>query len=466
MIKLSPIMRGCIGLLSGLFVLTACETVGGGGPDIYGEGKQPAPEQPKPDGEVVRNPNEYVQPPKVDDGTEPIRVALLLPLTSSSKNVETVAAAMSNAAQLAAFEAGDDRFLVILKDTKGTAEGASLAARESLTEGAEVILGPLFSESVEAVAAIARPVNVPMIAFSSDTKMAGDGVYLLSFPPEIEVARVTDYAIQQGYSRFGMLAPTDEYGSRVSNSFAEEVFVRGGTLVCEERYDRSPDAMLQPAKRLSKCAAETVNLQSGGLLPRDRSSYDPEGRLQLGEPGASPILSQNLSGGGFEAVLMPEQGTLLRALAPLLPYYDVNVKQVKLLGVSAWNNPRLTREPALNGGWFAAPDPALAKGFKQRYAKTFGGQPPRLASLAYDATLLTARLARNPINDRFTPFNIADPNGYLGADGLFRLTPDGKVERGLAILEIRSSGINVIDRAPESFVTGFETYAPQPATGF
>ena len=396
---------------------------------------QPQPQEPveeEPEFEPY-DPDDYVTTEQLGD-REPVRVALLLPMSGSSENVRTIAEAMSNAAQMAAFEAQNDRFLLIPKDTGGTQEGARAAAEEALREGAEIVLGPLLSSSVEAAAEVTRRASIPMIAFSSDTQIAGNGVYLLSFPPEMEVARVTDFAIKQGYTRFGLLAPQTEYGQRVRNSFYEETFVRGGVVVHEEQYVPSPDAMMQPAKRLAQYAGSCADVSARNELD---AAINPTGT----------------TGSGYQAVLMPEQGTNLRALAPLLPYYDVNVRCIKVLGVSSWNNPQLTREPALSGGWFAAPDPAQSEAFNQRYASVYGSQPPRLASLAYDAALLTASLADLPKFNRYSAANIADPNGYLGADGLFRLTPDGRVERGLAILEINGGGIRVIDPAPTSFVT-------------
>lgn len=202
--------------------------------------------------------------------------------------------------------------------------------------------------------------------------------------------------------------------------------------------------MLEPAKRLARYSEQIVPLELRHEFEGDRSA---SGSAPEGGAGYTQ---------GYQAVLMPEQGTLLRALAPLLPYYNVDITRVKLLGVSAWNNPRLTREPALRGGWFAAPDPAITRNFEDRYAAAFGAPPPRLASLAYDATLLSARLgATQSRRNRFSVRSIADPNGYFGADGLFRLNQDGSVERGLAILEIQPGGIQVIDPAPRSFAVGF-----------
>ena len=382
----------------------------------------------------------FIDPPHLR-GREPVRVGLLLPFTASSEAAQRIASAMFDSAQLAAFDAGDDRFLLIPKDTKGSPDGAAAAARSALADGAEIILGPLFAESVEAAASVTRAAQTPMIAFSSDLNAGGNGVYLLSFPPELEIERVTDYAVSQELTRFGVLAPLTMYGERVSNAFAEEVFVRGGVIVHEERYEQDPDAMLAPAERLARYSMEIVPFEM-------RHDFDPEAPARV---DADAGYTQ-----GYQAVLMPEQGTLLRALAPLLPYYNVDITRVKLLGVSAWKNPRLTREPALRGGWFAAPDPEITREFENRFSSAFGASPPRLASLAYDATLLAARLGTtNRRRGRFSVSAITDSNGYFGADGLFRLNRDGSVDRGLAILEIQPGGIQIVDPAPRSFAPAF-----------
>lgn len=431
-----------IGIIVALFMVAACATDGttsGSGPIIAQP--QTNPNQPDRQPQRPQRPNnreDFIQP-RHFDGAQPVRVALLLPFSAAEESARNIASAMFDAAQLAVFEAGDTNFLLMPKDTKGTSEGAIAAARSAIQDGAEIVLGPLYSESVKAASSVTRNAGIPMVAFSSDLESRGQGVYLLSFPPELEIARITDYSVLQGFNRFGLLAPSTAYGDRVSGSFAEEVYVRGGVIVHEERYVQKPDEMLAPAKRLSQYSKEIVPLE----LRHDFDANNP-----------TPIQADADQGytRGYQAVLMPEQGTLLRALAPLLPYYNVDITRIKLLGISAWNNPRLTREPALRGGWFAGPDPSITQAFEKRYSATFGANPPRLASLAYDATLLAARLATGP--DPYTRFNaqaIADPNGYFGADGLFRLNADGSIERGLAILEIQPGGIQIIDPAPRSF---------------
>lgn len=417
--------------------------------------------------------------PDVDEDRV-VRVALLLPFSAQSEAIQELADGMLNAAQMVAFESGNESFLLIPEDTKGTPTGARNAAANAIRAGADIILGPLLSDSTQAVANVARPRDIPVVAFSNDRQVGGDGVYLLSFPPEPEIDRVTSYALQNGYARFGLLAPITNYGDRVTDAFRENIYQGGGTLVHAERYIRNVDDMREPARRLAEYAApgfipqyvsprptskaedpygvpdqtekedpyadpygEAPRSDRYGPLPSDRQ--DPINRADVPSESYDPMSD------GFQAVLLPESGRLLRALAPLLPYNDVDVREIKLLGVSAWNNPGLTGEPALAGGWFAAPDPERSRGFTQRYRAAYGENPPRLASLAYDATLVSARLAESAAPNPFSEALLTNPNGFIGADGLFRLRPDGMVERGLAVLEINRSGVRVIDPAPLSF---------------
>ena len=82
-------------------------------------------------------------------------------------------------------------------------------------------------------------------------------------------------------------------------------------------------------------------------------------------------------------------------------------------------------------------------------------RPPRLSSLAYDATALAAVLARTgqqrtgqPAFDRAA---LSNPNGFAGIDGIFRFNGSGLVERGLAVLEIRQRRIIEVDPSPKTF---------------
>jgi len=155
----------------------------------------------------------------------------------------------------------------------------------------------------------------------------------------------------------------------------------------------------------------------------------------------------------FDAILLPETGQQLRSIAALLSYYDVDLPAVRYLGLRNWDEiPKPQAEPALVGSWYAAPSPIEHEKFISRFKDAFGREPARLASLAYDATALAAVLAQDGGDPRFTFEALTNVNGFLGVDGLFRLDPNGVVQRKFAIIEVRKSGPDVIQPAAKEFV--------------
>ena len=294
-------------------------------------------------------------------------------------------------------------------------DGARTAAESAIHDGAELIIGPLFAQEVSSAAPVARQAGIPMIAFSSDEKVAGNGVYLLSFLAGRDVPRIVSFAMSRGKRNFAQLIPQSPYGRIAEAAFARAVSAGGGQGAVRATFP--PDdsnAMLGPVRQIA-------NAITGGQ-PAD-------------------------------ALFLPAGRDELPSLAPLLASADLTSGRVQFIGTGQWDYPNIGGEKAFIGGWYPAPDPKGWSNFTQRYAKTYGAVPPRLASLAYDAVSLAVSLSQNPQGERYASAQLTRASGFAGVDGLFRLLPDGTCERGLAILEVREGGPQVIDPAPSSFAT-------------
>src|SRR4051794_17760613 len=153
-------------------------------------------------------------PPTAPIGTGGVKVGLILPMTAAG-NAGAAARSMKNAAEMALAEFNSPNIQLLLKDDGGNAAGAQQAAQQALDEGAEILIGPLFAQAVQAAGQTARSRNVPVMAFSTDSSIAGRGLYLLSFLPETDVDRILDYAIANGKRSFAALLPDNAYGSVV-----------------------------------------------------------------------------------------------------------------------------------------------------------------------------------------------------------------------------------------------------------
>lgn len=382
----------CVVALSG--VLMGCADTGG---TLPGLGTQPG------------GPGGASAGPTIGSG--PVRVGLLLPL--SAPNGAAPAQALRNAAEMAIAEFNSQELTILVKDDRGTPEGAQAAAREALSEGAEVIMGPLFAPSVQSVSAVAKAANRPVIAFSTDASVASPGVYLLSFMPQSDVRRIVSFAVARGKKSFAALIPQTAYGNVAEQAFMQAVTSSGMRLAMVERYQPNK-ASLDAAVAKIKAGAEQIDA------------------LFIADDGAG----------------MPAVGAAIQAAG-------ISTRTVQLLGPGVWNEPRVFRAPSLAGAWFAAPDNSGFQGFAQRYRARFNADPTRIATLSYDATALLSALVRTQQpNTRFSEATLTNASGFAGQDGVFRFRQDGTNDRGLAVFQIGGGGARVIQAAPQTFSGG------------
>lgn len=355
------------------------------------------------------------------------KVALLLPL-SGPGNLAVVAKAMKQAGEMAVFERPSSDFELFVKDDRGTPEGAKLAAEEALREGAELILGPLLSSSVEAVAPVAAAARVQMIAFSNDRRVLRPGTYLLSFMPDQDVERIVRYSLAQGKRNYAALVPDDAYGRIVEEAFTRAVGGAQGNVVAIERYGRGG---------------------SSGLLEATR---------RLGETINNPTMDGVTT--TVDALLIPGEPEALQSIGPLIAYARIDPSKVKLLGTGGWDSSSLGRDVTFVGGWFPAPDQRGWQAFSEKFSKTYSATPPRIASIAYDGVGVAMALSGAPAIARFTAEGIARPSGFQGADGTFRFHSDGTAHRALAVHEVQSVGSRVIEAAEGTGAPAAQSRAP------
>lgn len=341
-------------------------------------------------------------------GNGQVKAALVLPL-SAPGNAGIAGQAMRNAAEMALAEFNGPNIQLLVKDDAGTPEAARQGAQQALDEGAEIVLGPLFAQSVSFVGQVARPRNVPVIAFSTDTNVASAGVYLLSFLPESDVERTVQYATATGKHAFAALIPDNPYGTVVEAALKQAVARRSGQMVGLERYPHDKAGMAAPIRAIAQASTRA------------------------------------------DALFIPDGGDAVPDVVATLAADGVNTKRLQLLGTGLWDDPRIYAAPALDGGLFAAPDAAGYRNFVARYRSRYKQDPVRTATLAYDAVALVAALVKTQGAQRFSPQVLTNPSGFSGIDGLFRFRADGTNERGLAVLRVTAGGPQIASPPPKSF---------------
>ena len=293
--------------------------------------------------------------PTTNIGAGSVKVGFILPL-SGTGNAAVAAQSMRNAAEMALAEFSNPDIRLLVKDDAGSAAAAQQGAQQVLDEGAEIILGPLFALTVGPVGQLARPRNVPVIAFSTDANVAARGVYLLSFLPESDVERIVGYAVGQGRRSFAALVPDNAYGTVVEAAFKQVVARRGGRVVALERYPLDKAQMQGPVRNVAQAAAR-----------------------------------------GADAIFIPDGAEAVAAVVTTLNSNGVDTKRVQLLGTGLWEDAQVFSNPHLEGGWYAGPDtsgfaaspPAIVDALAR-----IPSAPPRLRTMPSRSLLLWSKLSR------------------------------------------------------------------------
>ncbi len=350
-----------------------------------------------------------------------MKVALLVPLSGDSVAIGN---AMLDAATMAVsdsyFTAPTNRIhsqiILLPKDTGNTPADAASAAQAVIDQGATFIIGPLFSQSVNVVAPMAREHNIGMLTFSNNKAVAGNGVFLFGFLPEQQVMRMAEYAYLHNFQRIAVLAPNDSYGQKVKQTLVDVYSQKGGTVAPVELYAPSP-----------------ANIDAA--VARMMAAYN-----------------NNTEDRRFQAIFIADGGNQLKNIIESLKKSHIDLNRIRLLGTGLWDDPEIARIPELQGAWFPSSPPEPYEIFEKRFVATYGYKPMRLASLAYDALTLVAHLEMPTAGTGLTNAALTDPAGFAGpANGLMRLMPDGTSERKLAIMEVTPDGFKVIDPALKNF---------------
>ena len=373
--------------------LAACSTLVPKGPVESADQRPSAgPQAARPDNDVQAG---------IPRDTQRNRIALLVPLSGSNAGVGQ---SIANATMLALLDTGTDKVRITNYDT---ATGAAAAARRAIDEGAQLILGPLLADDVRAVAPVAHAANVPVLSFSNDVTVAGNGTYLMGYAPAQSIGRVVDYAHSRGVTNFAGLIPNGLYGERSSTAFLRAVEGAGGQVVSLQTYARAPGGISAAVARLNAKAP-------------------------------------------YGAVLVADAGASAAAAAPLVKRASPTAH---LLGTELWNSESgIAARPALAGAWFASVADTLYRQYVTKYRARFNAGPYRLSSLGYDAVLLTVRIARDwPVGRPFPEGRLRDADGFSGIDGAFRFGRDGIAERALEVQEIRAGGAVTVSPAPTGF---------------
>ena len=346
------------------------------------------------------------------DTNAPVPVALLVPRGGSDSD-DLLAQNLENAARLAIQSLDGVNVDLRVYGTAGQAGAAGTAAAQAVSEGAKIIIGPVYGEAANAAGVAAASAGVNVLSFSNNPTIAGGNVFVLGQTFANTADRLVGYAKRSGNDRVVILHGQDVAGQLGRNAIQQAIAANGATLAGTVDYALSQESVV-------------------AAVPRVKATVD--------QTGANALF------------LTTSSASALPLFAQLLPEAGITTSATQYIGLTRWDIPPQTLSlPGVQGGWFALPDPSASAVFRQRYTAAYGADPHPLAGLAFDGIAAVGALAKSGSPDALSGAALTQGAGFRGASGIFRLRSDGTNERGLAVATIRGQGVVVLEGAPQAF---------------
>ncbi len=386
--------------------------------------------------------------PGVSGGPGAHDVGLILPLTGRNA---AYGLRMRDAAKLALSAQGSPALDVHDTNAPG---GAEQAARDALSRGDAILLGPLTATETSASAPLAVNAGKPELAFTSDSTQARPGVWVMGLTPEQQVRRMVDAARATGRRTFAAFLPDNAFGHAMGDGLARacrDAGLKEPQIVFHTMDAQNIDDGLKTLSAIETRqpvapapAPADVPAGPSAIDPTGETAANPTGAAETGAtppamPAATPTPAPQavpVPPPPFDALVLADTGLELGRVITALQADHIDSSQVQIMGPALWKafDGKLG---ALHGAWYAAPDAHDRMGYVAQYRALYKQAPSPVTDFAYDAAALAGSLIRQ---GGVTTEALTRPDGYMGVDGLFRLRPDGHVTRALAIYQIQRGG--------------------------
>ena len=341
----------------------------------------------------------------------------------------------------------------IIKDSKSNPKHAADLVNDLVVNHQVIaIIGPLFSRTSFAAAEQALGIGVPMISLSSSEGLAEKGRYILqnSLVHKTQVRALVLYAmdkvkvnteVKEKYGnskRFAILYPDHQYGLLMRDLFWDEVVEEGGTIVGAESYKANATDFKNPVKKLVGLYYQEPRKEELEELERQAQEKGRRGRnLQL-----PPLLD-------FSALFIPDNYIRAGYIADHLPLFDIETKELLLLGDSNWNNPNLLKRSryvqgaVFSDGFYLESENRDTRAFVANFRSAFNSDPKRHSAYAFDTAEFLIQLLQDPSNFSRNSLlqGILKMKHYPGVTGKISFDENGRVLKKPFLLRIERENI-------------------------
>ena len=333
--------------------------------------------------------------------TKDLKIGVLLPLSGP---FQSIGQSFLKAIQLALFDIGNEKIKIYPKDSKGNALNSYLAAKEFEELGIEIVIGPVFFESLERLNEIK---SITFISLTNKVQKIPKNTIAFGINIKSQLQTLVKYFNDIKLSKTLLLSPKSQYidQTKIFNSSAIK-------FDKEFLYDSNPKKITGEIEKLTKYRERKKDLERRIKILENSDLIKDKDELKTLEQ------KHTLGKVNFDSVIVIDFGESLKSILTSFMFSDVSNKEVSFFTINQWFDKTLFNENAAQNLYFPAIDFDNYNKFNKKYFEIYKKKPNKVSILAYDALGLIYYCWVNN-NFQFEVDHLYNKEGFKGMHGEF-----------------------------------------------
>ena len=331
-----------------------------------------------------------------------LKIGVLLPL---SGKFQSTGQSFLKAIQLALFDIGNENVKIYPKDSKANALNAYLSAKEFEELGINVVIGPIFYESLERLSEIN---NITFISLTNKTKEIPKNTIAFGVNIESQINTLKKYFNEIKVSKTLLLSPKSEFIYQSESVAKKDVLKFYRTY----SYDANPKTITGEIEKITRYRERKKDLERRIKILEKSDLFKDKNELKKLEQ------MHTLGEVNFDSVVVIDFGERLKSVLTSFMFSDVLSDKVDFFTINQWFDETFFNENAMQNLHFPSIDFENLKKFNKKFFNTFNEKSNKVSILAYDALGLIYYCWSNN-NFQFKQDQLYNKKGFKGLHGEF-----------------------------------------------
>ena len=341
-----------------------------------------------------------------------LKIGVLLPLTGEFQDTGE---SFLKAIQLALYDISDENIKIYPKDSKGNAFDAYQSAKELEEEGIEIVIGPIFYESLEKLGEIN---NITFISLTNKNNKIPKNTIAFGINIDSQINVLKKYFDKIEVSKTLLLSPNSKF-TKQSKSIEEKDILK---FYRTYSYSINPKKITQEIEKITKYRERKNDLERRIKILEKSDLYKDKRELEKLEQ------MHTLGKVNFDSVVIIDFGERLKSVLTSFMFSDVSSKRVSFFTINQWFDETLFNESAMQNLYFPSIDFDNLKKFNKKFINTFDEEANKVSILAYDALGLIYYCWFNN-NYQFKVGQLYNKKGFKGLHGEFLIRDNQSIQK-------------------------------------